>query len=272
MDRRSLRPNVPPGKVAVYARSSYPQTRIDLARWCTLWQEVVAVLVRLPHTDVIIVSYYARPYSGRAARLSLGWVSHLRQRHPGCPILVAGDFNAPHTTWGYVTSSARGKCVYDTFVDAQFVLLNDVSVPTRRCERPRDTPRSPDLAWWLGSGAVTWMCEPDCWGSDHHPVHLGLSPGRRDRLRRLCRVVDWDVYRSASATMVSGPLPDPCPRLRAALDAATRTTWVEESRPAPDLQLCRLWAARRQAELASVRNPTSIDARLKLQCLTAAAR
>lgn len=197
LDRRSLRPNVPPGKVAVYARSSYPQTRIDLARWCTLWQEVVAVLVRLPHTDVIIVSYYARPYSGRAARLSLGWVSHLRQRHPGCPILVAGDFNAPHTTWGYVTSSARGKCVYDTFVDAQFVLLNDVSVPTRRCERPRDTPRSPDLAWWLGSGAVTWMCEPDCWGSDHHPVHLGLSPGRRDRLRRLCRVVDWDVYRSA---------------------------------------------------------------------------
>lgn len=114
LDRRTTMPDVPPGKVAVYARSIFPQTRIDLARWCTLWQEVVAVLVRLPRTDVIIVSYYARPYSGRTAKLCLGWLSHLRRRHPGCPILVAGDFNAPHTTWGYVTSSARGVCVCKT--------------------------------------------------------------------------------------------------------------------------------------------------------------
>lgn len=110
LDRRSATPTVPPGKVAVYVRSVFPQVRIDLARWCTMWQEVVAVLVRLTRSDVIIVSYYARPYSGRTPHLYLGWLTHLRHQHPGCPILVAGDFNAPHTTWGYSISSARGAC------------------------------------------------------------------------------------------------------------------------------------------------------------------
>ncbi|KAH6942704.1 hypothetical protein HPB50_009318 [Hyalomma asiaticum] len=68
MDRRSSTPSVPPGKVAAYVRAAFPQSRIDLSRWCTLWQEVVAVLVRLPRLDVIVVSYYARPYGGSAAR------------------------------------------------------------------------------------------------------------------------------------------------------------------------------------------------------------
>lgn len=119
---------------------------------------------------------------------------------------------------------------------------------------------------------MCWMCDPDWWGSDHHPIHPNLLPGRGNRLRRQCRVVDWDRYRSIAATIISSTLPDPCPSLRVALEAATGTTLVEESRPAPDLQLCRLWAARLQAELTSMRNPASIDAYLNLHRFPAAAR
>lgn len=272
MDRRSSTPSVPPGKVAAYVRAAFPQSRIDLSRWCTLWQEVVAVLVRLPRLDVIVVSYYARPYGGSAARVNLGWIYHLRHRYPGRPILVAGDFNAPHTTWGYAASSARGTCVYDNFVDANFTLLNDVSVPTRRRERRHTPPQSPDLSWWLGSMTVSWACEPDCWGSDHHPIHLGLYPNTTGRLRRLCRVVDWDRYRSVSEAITNRTCADPSVHLRTALTAATRTSWVDESRPTPDLQLLRLWAARRQAEVASERDPASTAARIELQRRTAVAR
>lgn len=272
LDRRSATPDVPPGKAAVYVRSTLYQTRVDLSRWCTLWQEVVAVLVRLQRTDVIIVSYYARPYSGRATRLCLGWLAHLRQKHPGCPIMVAGDFNAPHTTWGYAISSARGTCVLDTFEDAQFTLLNNVSVPTRRRDHPRAPPHSPDLSWWLGRTTVSWSCEPDCWGSDHHPIHLGLPSGGTGRLRRMCRVVDWDRYRAVSESTVSSFMQDPSHCLSAALVQATRTSWVDESRTTPDLQLLRLWASRRQAELASERDPSSNSLRLEAQRLTAVAR
>ncbi|KAH7941479.1 hypothetical protein HPB49_014263 [Dermacentor silvarum] len=172
--------------------------------------------------------------------------------------MVAGDFNAPHTTWGYAISSARGTCVLDTFDDAQFTLLNNVSVPTRRRDHPRAPPHSPDLSWWLGRTTVSWSCEPDCWGSDHHPIHLGLPSGGTGRLRRLCRVVDWDRYRAVSESTVSSFMQDPSHCLSAALVQATRTSWVDESRTTPDLQLLRLWASRRQAELASERDPYQI--------------
>ncbi|KAH7941785.1 hypothetical protein HPB49_017498 [Dermacentor silvarum] len=39
--------------------------------------------------------------------------------------------------------------------------------------------------------------------SHHHPIHLGLSSGGTGRLRPLCRVVDWDRYRSVSKGTVS---------------------------------------------------------------------
>ena len=263
LDRRCSTPDVPPGKVAVYVRSILHQTHVDLSRWCTLWQEVVAVLVRLQRTDVIIVSFYARPYSGRAARMSLGWLVHLRRQHPGCPIMVAGDFNAPHTTWGYAYCSARGVSVLDTFTDAHFTLLNDVSVATRRRDHPRALPHSPDLSWWLGGTVVSWAIEPDYWGSDHHPIHLGLHSGGTGRLRRPCRVVDWDQYRVVSESTISRSLLDPSDCLSAALAQATRVSWVDESRPAPDLQLLRLWASRRQAEVASKRDPTASVIRLE---------
>lgn len=87
-DRRCSNASGPPGKVAVYVATCYPQTQVPLVSWCSAWQEVVAVLVRLPRTDVILVSCYVRPYSGSAPRLRMGWLAHLRRTYPGCPVLV----------------------------------------------------------------------------------------------------------------------------------------------------------------------------------------
>ncbi|KAH7960692.1 hypothetical protein HPB49_022348 [Dermacentor silvarum] len=107
---------------------------------------------------------------------------------------------------------------------------------------------------------------------DHQPIHLGLPSGGTGRLRRLCRVVDWDRYRAVSESTVSSFMQDPSHCLSAALVQATRTSWVDESRTTPDLQLLRLWASRRQAELASERDPSSNSLRLEAQRLTAVAR
>lgn len=43
-------------------------------------------------------------------------------------MLVAGDYNAPHTTWGYGTSCAWGTCV-NTVTDALFLLLIIIGHP-----------------------------------------------------------------------------------------------------------------------------------------------
>ena len=275
-DRRCVASSVTPGKAAVYVDTRYPQAPISLTKWCTQWQEVVAVLVRLPHTDVILVSCYVRPYSGRVVRIRLGWIRHLRQAHPGCPVLVAGDFNAPHMAWGYSYSSTRGQMVMDTFIDAQFVLLNAPSAPTRRGSRQHASPSSPDLAWWLGHTPISWEREPDCWGSDHYPIYLGLRPGRTRRLRRQCRVTNWNMFRSLlNASLLSGihePPGDPLTLIRAVIFETTQCTWVDESRPVPDLHLLCLWDERGCAEAALSRDPHSITARCDLHRLTALAR
>lgn len=65
------------------------------------------MLVCLPHTDGLLAAGYVRSYSGNAGRVRLGWFSFLRRRFLWCPVLVAGDFNPPHSVWGYPSFSAR---------------------------------------------------------------------------------------------------------------------------------------------------------------------
>lgn len=271
-DRRCTNALGPPGKAAVYVVTTYPQTQVPLLQWCNQWQEVVAVLVRLPRTDVIVVSVYVRPYSGSAPRLRLGWLAHLRQTYPGCPVLVGGDFNAPHQSWGYPSSSARGNIVLDTFTDAHFVLLNAPATSTRRWDHPCAPPYAPDLSWWLGMCDVSWDLEPDCWGSDHHPLKIGLAAYNQRRLRRRCYTTNWDLFRNELNDSIADTSSDPLQVLTRAVQAATQSSWVEENRPHPNLHLLRLWAARRRAELALNRDPAAAELRDNLNRLTAAAR
>lgn len=131
-------------------------------------QEVVGVLARPVKTPVILVSFYARP---QRTRLNLGWITHLRSTYPGIPILVGGDFNAPHTEWGY--NSRRGCQVKNVMSDATFTLLNLHAVAT--CAVPAvSRTHAPDFTWWLGPGMPQWRVEPDTWGSDHMPIMIGL--------------------------------------------------------------------------------------------------
>ncbi|KAG0444434.1 hypothetical protein HPB47_013800, partial [Ixodes persulcatus] len=80
-----------PGKAAIYVKYHLQHAPIDLSKWCTSRQEVVAVLI---------------------------------------PIIVGGDFNAPNMKWGYKQDSSRGRQVYDRFTDRRFHLLN-LPGPTR---------------------------------------------------------------------------------------------------------------------------------------------
>lgn len=183
VDRR-VHASAPPGKAAVYVASCSPQIQLSLERWCNSYQEVVAVAVKFTRATVVVVSCYVRPAGGSPSRINLGWLLAIRQQYPGCPILVGGDFNAPHSEWGYPVSSPRGRRVRDAFADASFVLLNQPGAATRAVQYPRGTSYAPDLTWWLGPGTPLWHLEPDCWGSDHHPIIIGLHPSRARRLRR----------------------------------------------------------------------------------------
>ncbi|KAL1482160.1 hypothetical protein MTO96_033996 [Rhipicephalus appendiculatus] len=76
-------------------------------------------------------------------------VSQAKRLAGSRPLLILGDFNAPHTTWGYKYQSKRGKALAKTMEDHEMALLNEPDVVTRRGNSTnRDT--TPDLSWLSG--------------------------------------------------------------------------------------------------------------------------
>lgn len=57
------------------------------------------------------------------------------------PLLVAGDFNAPHQTWGYGHSTLKGKDLWEESNELGLELITDPAYPTRRGPPPAGTPR-----------------------------------------------------------------------------------------------------------------------------------
>lgn len=60
-------------------------------------------------------------------------------------LLIVGDFNAAHPTWGYKQATAKGTKLYDAMCQHQLTLLTDPEQPTRTGNSvSKDT--CPDLA------------------------------------------------------------------------------------------------------------------------------
>ncbi|KAG0432758.1 hypothetical protein HPB47_020557 [Ixodes persulcatus] len=122
-------------------------------------REVTAVSARLRDKDIVVVSVYWRPPSTTNDE-DAEWLKLLCTHtiHP-LPVLIGGDFNAHHTSWGSKSNTVRGRSVADNALVAGLVLAN-----------------SPD--------AVTHQDDPfsGCWACDplrefhHQPytLHLGV--------------------------------------------------------------------------------------------------
>lgn len=110
------------------------------------------------------------------------------------PLLILGDFNAPHTTWGYKFQSKRGKALTKAMEDHEMALLNEPDVTTRRGNiAARDT--TPDLSWLSGTLDVSWRCEEMDLGSDHSVIGITIRGSRYRAVLGTARITDWDKMR-----------------------------------------------------------------------------
>ncbi|XP_077553121.1 uncharacterized protein LOC144167835 [Haemaphysalis longicornis] len=110
------------------------------------------------------------------------------------PLLILGDFNAPHTLWGYKYESKRGKALVRTMEMAEFELLNECGVSTRRGNSVnRDT--TPDLTWLKGNLNATWRDEGTDLGSDHTIIGIEIKGPRFRATLGRARITDWDKLR-----------------------------------------------------------------------------
>ncbi|KAH7979649.1 hypothetical protein HPB49_010309 [Dermacentor silvarum] len=106
------------------------------------------------------------------------------------PLLILGDFIAPHTTWGCKFQSKRGKALTKAMEDHVMALLNEPDVTTRRGNSAaRDT--TPDLSWLSGTLDVSWRCEDVDLGSDHSVISITIRGSRYRAVLGTARITDW---------------------------------------------------------------------------------
>ncbi|KAG0422878.1 hypothetical protein HPB47_001326 [Ixodes persulcatus] len=169
-------------------------------------REIVSTRVKLGDIVIDIHNTYIRPSvsSNEAA-----WIKGLVAigRHT----ILAGDFNARHTVWGYPDENARGTNIKNACVAAKLKLCNSPEVPTRLAQIPGHND------------------------TDHLPIFIQLSISSSPRRR--ATFTKWDNYRTAIGRHNGVPLVE---RIQLALKEARTEYQEKEDTPPLDLRLVKL--------------------------------
>ncbi|KAL1433379.1 hypothetical protein MTO96_012585 [Rhipicephalus appendiculatus] len=82
-------------------------------------------------------------------------------------VVILGDFNAPHTSWGYPQNTRKGHSLWNFIHNERLSILNDFTRPTRiGSSVQRDT--NPDLALARNVADSSWCNTGISLGSDHY--------------------------------------------------------------------------------------------------------
>ncbi|KAH8031989.1 hypothetical protein HPB51_022511 [Rhipicephalus microplus] len=103
-------------------------------------------------------------------------------------LVIGGDFNAPHTQWGYGHSSKQAKNLADLIEKAELIILNEPALHTRIGVGPhRDT--TPDLTLCKNAGRITWENTFEDLGSDYRILSITLGNPLTSNCKRTIRRV-----------------------------------------------------------------------------------
>lgn len=120
------------------------------------------------------------------------------------PIILMGDFNAHHTSWGSSQCDLFGYSLLDTFDEANLCVLNDGS-PTRRVPPTQNPKSAVDLTACSPSLSlsISWEVLPLSHGSDHFPILINMpqrappESSPNPLLRHVLSKANWDSYSSS---------------------------------------------------------------------------
>lgn len=142
-----------------------------------------------------ILNVYSSPREhGHSFTQLFALASRAAQQHP---LVVLGDFNAPHTAWGYSQSTRKGRLLWELVQSQRLTVESDSSIPTRiGNSAQKDT--SPDLSFTRRIDVAKWSCTTHTLGSDHFIIQLDIqfASTLTPRLRQQY-LTDWDAFRRA---------------------------------------------------------------------------
>ncbi|KAG0428426.1 hypothetical protein HPB47_024586 [Ixodes persulcatus] len=187
-----------------------------------------------------LLNVYCRPQD-RYARFDTLFEA---ARRKDCGTFIAGDFNAPHPTWGYPRDTPKGRKLHTLIQQHNLTLLTDPSTPTRLgTSVARDT--CPDLTLYRGTNPCTWHNLEEQLGSDHSILVTHINTKDFAGEARKIRIPDWPAFRASSSSTSPDTLTGWVQTLQTRLDRHTRTLTTTPDAPDIDSHLLHLWEARR---------------------------
>ncbi|KAH6938306.1 hypothetical protein HPB50_008440 [Hyalomma asiaticum] len=113
-------------------------------------------------------------------------------------IVILGDFNAWHKSWGYLKETQKGKDLAREADRRKLSLITDPTRPTRVGNSiSRDS--CPDLAFVRGVREARWENEGETLGSDHCILRIQIETLPIRKRQGQARLTDWEAYRKTRA-------------------------------------------------------------------------
>lgn len=162
------------------------------------------------------------------------------------PLLLLGDFNAPHHSWGYNQATRKGTALLHATQHHALTLCNDLALPTRIGNSvSRDT--NPDLAFARNAPHLEWQRLPDTLGSDHHILALTIRCLPLKRKIGHATLTDWSSFRKDPTSLPDDitDLEEWTSQLLSLVQKHTKVIPLTTANPSVDAHLAHLWAARR---------------------------
>ncbi|KAH9365025.1 hypothetical protein HPB48_014510 [Haemaphysalis longicornis] len=121
---------------------------------CTLLKYLVGVVYYDPSSKIsrALLSFYNPPVTSSLFS-ALGKFLHSLPSTTN--LILGGDFNAPHTLWGYPQTLKPGRLLHCLVQERHLTLLNTPGSPTRAGTTSQQ-PTTPDLTFSRGPLSVQW--------------------------------------------------------------------------------------------------------------------
>lgn len=224
-------------------------------------EHVLTLQIGPPKQMLIITNIYSPP-KHQLQDMS----SHLLPVGSPHTHVLLGDFNAPHTSWGYIRDTKKGALLVKHTTANQYVLHNDLHEPTRHGNSvERDT--SPDLTFSTAGLHIRWYNTQEHLGSDHNMILIDIdfAPPRIKWRRQ--QLTDWDKVRATRSQVSAKDITEWTDQLKRAWKKFTQYPVQYEGEPAADKHLLHCWQARHSLTKRWKRNKTNRSLRIRINKL-----
>ncbi|KAH7950089.1 hypothetical protein HPB49_019521 [Dermacentor silvarum] len=182
-------------------------------------------------------------------------------------LLLGGDFNAPHTLWGYPQTLKPGRLLHRLAQERHLTLLNNPGSPTRAGTFSQRST-TPDLTFSRGALSFHWQVTAETLLSDHFLIHITTSLSHIPRWHQVTHT-DWQAFRTNLLSVSFESYDDWTSCISAAVSASSRRVRSRHPIPDPDPHFLRLWRRRKRLQRSFRSQPQNAQLSSRIAALRA---